>query len=187
VWGVDLPVMIPKPLQAMFGQRLFEIVRTYHQRTEICVLRATHGLAELLLRLVEHVIEPSVVAGASLEAKILAAEHVAKQNLATAFGVDEFAAATGLSRSRFSALYKQYRGVSPGEFLRRERMQAAVELLARTHLPVAEVGTLVGYPEPTAFGRVFRAHTGRAPSEWRRLALPKSQRDEAHLAIEKSR
>lgn len=177
VWGVDLPVLIPRPLQSAFRQRTFELVRTWHQRSDVCVLRATQLLAELLLRLVEHERRADAIETASLESRILQAENVAKQSLGAAFGVDEFAAAAGLSRSRFSALYKEFRGSSPGAFLRRERIQLAIELLARTRLTVAEIGANVGYPEPTAFGRAFRAHTGVSPRDWRRTALPKSSRD----------
>ena len=179
VWGVDLPVIVPEPHAEFFRQRLFEVVRTWHQRSPVCVLRATEMLGDLLLRLVEHEYHGEDVEPQTLEARILKAESVAKRSLGLAFGVDEFAAEAGLSRSRFSALYKDFRGISPGAFLRQERMQLAVELLARTRLTVAEVGASVGYPEPTAFGRVFRMHTGTSPSDWRRAALPKSQRDSA--------
>jgi AraC-like DNA-binding protein len=177
VWGVELPVLIPKALQSVFRQRLFELVRTWHQRSDVCTLRATQALSELLLRLVEHERAADAPDSATPESRVLQAENVARQSLGAAFGVDEFAAAAGLSRSRFSALYKAHRGISPGHFLRRERMQLAVELLARTQLSIAEVGANVGYPEPTAFGRVFRLHTGSSPSDWRRQALPKAARD----------
>ena len=169
VWGVDLPVLVPKPLQAAFRQRLLELVRTWHQRTELCVLRATHQLNELLLRMVEHERRSSAPEFPSLEYRILQAENVARQSLGAAFGVDEFAACAGLSRSRFSVLYKEFRGASPGAFLRRERMQLAVELLARTSLPVSEVGAKSVTQNPPrlvvhfAACSVSRPATGDAP------------------------
>jgi two-component system response regulator YesN len=54
-------------------------------------------------------------------------------------------------------------------FLRNERMQRAVELLSVTNRSAADVGVMVGYPDPTAFGRVFRAHTGKTPGQFRRI------------------
>jgi two-component system response regulator YesN len=126
-------------------------------------------LADLLLRLVEHVSLKSEPTTASLESRIVRAEKVAQENLGAAFGVEHFAQAAGMSRSRFSTVYKQLRGTSPGMFLRNERMQRAVELLSVTNRSAADVGVMVGYPDPTAFGRVFRAHTGKTPGQFRRI------------------
>jgi transcriptional regulator GlxA family with amidase domain len=102
-----------------------------------------------------------------LAERIERAEQLARQNLAEAFGVQEFAEAAGLSRSRFSVAYQNHRGVSAGAFLRCLRMDRAVELLKETNEPVAHIGSLVGYPEPTGFGRAFRRHTGLSPSRFR--------------------
>jgi AraC-like DNA-binding protein len=181
VWGVDLPVIIPAPLQSLFRKRTFELVRTWHQRTPLCTLRAQQSLADLLLRLVEHVASASSLEPESLEGRLLAAENVARQSLDAPFGVDDFAAAAGLSRSRFTAVYQAQRGMSPGAFLRRERMQLATELLARTRLSMNEIGARVGYPDVTAFGRAFRALHGTTPTAWRKQALPETTRDFAHL------
>src|SRR5690606_20800566 len=104
----------------------------------------------------------------SLESRIQKAEEIARQSLALPFGVQEFAEAAGLSRSRFSVAYQAHRGISAGSFLRKERMERAIELLSQTDEPIAKVGEMVGYPEPTGFGRAFRRHTGLSPSRWRR-------------------
>jgi transcriptional regulator GlxA family with amidase domain len=102
--------------------------------------------------------------------RIARAEEIARQNIATAFGVQEFAEAAGLSRSRFSVAYQNHRGTSAGCFLRRLRMERAVDLLKFSREPIAVVGKMVGYPEPTGFGRAFRRHTGLSPSLYRASA-----------------
>lgn len=112
--------------------------------------------------------EQLVTAKPSLESRIQKAEDVARQSLALPFGVQEFAEAAGLSRSRFSVAYQAHRGISAGCFLRQERMERAIALLSQTNEPIAKVGEMVGYPEPTGFGRAFRRHTGLSPSRWRR-------------------
>jgi transcriptional regulator GlxA family with amidase domain len=112
----------------------------------------------------EHTVSPKP----SLESRIQKAEDIALQSLALPFGVQEFAEAAGLSRSRFSVAYQAHRGVSAGCFLRKRRMERAIELLSDTEEPIAKVGAMVGYPEPTGFGRAFRRHTGLSPSRWRR-------------------
>lgn len=99
--------------------------------------------------------------------RIARAEEIARENIAAAFGVREFAEAAGLSRSRFSVAYQNHRGTSAGCFLRRLRMERAVDLLKYSREPIAMVGKMVGYPEPTGFGRAFRRHTGLSPSRFR--------------------
>lgn len=57
-------------------------------------------------------------------------------------------------------------------------MERAVDLLKYSREPIATVGKMVGYPEPTGFGRAFRRHTGLSPSCFRasarKVALEKS-------------
>lgn len=58
-----------------------------------------------------------------------------------------------------------------------QRMSTAAELLStQTELTVAEVGRLVGYPRGTYFARVFRAHHGVSPGQFRARASPQVQR-----------
>ena len=43
-------------------------------------------------------------------------------------------------------------------------------------LPVAEIAHRVGYEDPSRFAAAFRRHTGRRPTELRRVACPTVQR-----------
>lgn len=103
----------------------------------------------------------------SIERRIALAEQIARAHLSAPFGVQEFAEAAGLSRSRFSVAYQEHRGLSAGHFLRRARMEMAIELLRAGAHAISEVGKMVGYPEPTGFGRAFRRHTGLSPSRFK--------------------
>ena len=49
--------------------------------------------------------------------------------------------------------------------LKRERAQT---LLRETHLPVSDISHRLGYAEPSAFFRAFRAWTGKTPEAWRK-------------------
>lgn len=165
VWGVDLPILLPPALWPAVASGLPWIVERWCSGEPIAVLQATHRLHGLLLELVDWVAAHSAPRQDDAQ-RIARAERVARKSLAAPFGVVEFAAAAGLGRSQFHATYRRLRGEGPGAFLRRERMQQAAALLARGDLPVAEVGRLVGYADPTVFGRVFRRTHGCAPSVW---------------------
>jgi len=168
-WGVDLPILVPAKLSALMRDGVRNVVRCWTRQSRLAQFQANHLLAGLLLAWVAWTWERAAAGPLlSSEAKVARAEALALGQLDTDFGVDDFAAAAGYSRSRFCALYQSLRHNSPGAFLRRLRMQQAETLLARPDLPIAQVGAMVGYRDPTVFGRVFRGHAGCSPGEWRR-------------------
>jgi AraC-like DNA-binding protein len=52
------------------------------------------------------------------------------------------------------------------------RRDTAIEYLVQTRLPLAEIGDLVGFCEPSTFHRAFKRWTGVAPGEYRSAHLP---------------
>ncbi|NRA39818.1 MAG: helix-turn-helix transcriptional regulator, partial [Planctomycetes bacterium] len=96
------------------------------------------------------------------------AEYIASASLESDFGVAAFAAAAGLSPSRFHDCYKNLRGITPLRFLTDMRMQRARELLADSSLSIGNIASLVGHPDPTVFGRIFKREHGLTPRDYRR-------------------
>lgn len=92
------------------------------------------------------------------------AEAFIAQNLADEIGVDEIAAAAGLSRSQLTRLYRQALSVTPAARLRDCRIHAARRLLASGRLSVKEVARAVGFRWVHHFTRTYRAQRGRTPA-----------------------
>jgi AraC-like DNA-binding protein len=178
VWEVELPVVVPADLCARFAAAVPRIIASWQRGGAIDLLEANHQLGGLLLDLVARQRQGEPGEDTS-ENRIARAEAVADRSLGSGFSVDDFAAAAGYSRSRFSALYLQLRGVSPGHYLRRERMRLACTLLERDELTVGMVGALVGYGDPTVFGRAFRSQLGSTPGDYRRTHPPGGRRRKA--------
>ncbi|MCW3781760.1 helix-turn-helix transcriptional regulator [Defluviimonas salinarum] len=70
-------------------------------------------------------------------------------------------------------------GISYRDLVLKTRIDKARELIAETDIPIIEIGLMLGYSDPSHFGRAFKRLTGMAPSEVRRseadrdpLALP---------------
>ncbi|MCB0046065.1 MAG: response regulator [Caldilineaceae bacterium] len=78
------------------------------------------------------------------------------------------AAEVGWSPSHLSAVFSNATDETFIEYLTRQRIQRAGELLRMTALPTAEVGRRVGYANPRYFYAVFRKATGQTPTEFRR-------------------
>ncbi|MFY9554043.1 MAG: helix-turn-helix domain-containing protein [Blastocatellia bacterium] len=80
----------------------------------------------------------------------------------------ELADVAHLSPSHLSHLFKTHTGVSPGEYLRRLRMEKARHLLATSLLSIKEIMAMAGYNHKSHFVRHFRRSFGLAPSEYRK-------------------
>ena len=171
IWGVDLPVIVPEQLQSLFAEAIPRVITLMKRADQLAYLEAVNALGTLLLTWVAFEWKgKSPRSGLDVTARIARAELLARQNLGTGFSVSDFARAANLSRSQFSAIYTHTNGVSPGAFLRQERLRQAEALLLRSDLSLQEVGALVGYPDPSVFGRVFRAAHKMSPREWRNKA-----------------
>ncbi len=73
----------------------------------------------------------------------------------------------GLSESRFAHIFKAQTGTAPQQFVERQRMQRAGQLLRSTGLPVGEVAGEVGYADAFYFSKRFRSWTRESPSGYR--------------------
>lgn len=168
VWGVDLPVLVPAPLNVIFAETIARVIALVKRSDRLAYLEATTTLSNLMLTWVAAEWKrKNPASGFDFESRFARAELQARQSLGTGFSVSDFARAANLSRSQFTVRYTRTRGVTPGHFLRQERLRQAEALLTRSDLPLATIGALVGYPDPSVFGRVFRAAHGLSPNAWR--------------------
>ncbi|MDQ3011242.1 MAG: helix-turn-helix transcriptional regulator [Acidobacteriota bacterium] len=82
----------------------------------------------------------------------------------------EIAAAAYLSEFHFARLFKKITGATPHSYLAGLRIERARRLLAKSDLPITEVGAGVGYASQSHFTKVFREATGMTPHAFRRAA-----------------
>lgn len=131
------------------------------------MLHASHALAHLLALMVRHRHESWRVQPDSRQ-KISQTIAYMKQHLSGPLQLDTLARLAGLSRSRYSALFKEQTGCAPMDYFGRLRMQRACQMLDATGLSVKAVAARLGYEDPLYFSRVFRSVTEMSPVEYRR-------------------
>jgi AraC-like DNA-binding protein len=163
LFGVHLPILIPKPLSAWVRSIMPDII-AHAQQGPLGMLHANMQVGTVLLALVRHVAGPETV---SDDLRLHRAEQAALAGIAAGSGTDAMASAAGLSRSRFFALWKRHRRDTPAGFLRHQRIEQAQHLLRSTTSRIEEIALRVGYRDATVFGRAFRAATGTTPRTWR--------------------
>lgn len=81
--------------------------------------------------------------------------------------LDAMAAVVDLSPFHFSRVFKQTTGMTPLQFVTRERIVRAQQLIRETSRSLIEIGMEVGYTSPSHFAQVFRKTVGVTPTEFR--------------------
>lgn len=99
---------------------------------------------------------------------VAAAIDYCRQNLRRSIGVAQLAAAAGLSRYYFTRLFQACEGVSPGEYISRQRMREAVRLLQAGGEPIKSIAAAVGFADVSYFCKVFRRTFDVSPAQFRR-------------------
>lgn len=71
---------------------------------------------------------------------------------------------------------RYFDNLSFGEYLRKRRIEKALELLELSTYTLTEIAYLTGFSDQSHFTRIFKQHTGKNPSVYRK-ALSKSKTD----------
>jgi YesN/AraC family two-component response regulator len=88
------------------------------------------------------------------------AEHITNQTLSRRFG---------FVPSYISKLFRDYKGLSPCEYLMKVRIERAVKLIEDSKdSNVYDIARIVGFRDPSYFTRLFKRQTGMLPTECRR-------------------
>jgi len=128
-------------------------------------LRASVLGYEILLRAVAPLtdIAASTTEDAATAARAWIDAHFADARL----NVAELASRLGLHRASLHRLFTRRHGVPPVQYLGRLRLRLALELLATTALPVADVAVRCGLPDVAHFSKLVSRHTGFSPRVYR--------------------
>ena len=104
-------------------------------------------------------------------------EHIGA-DLAGDLGVATLARIATLSPSRLTHLFTATLGMSPQQYVERERLTRAAHLLASTDRAVGEIARDVGWDDPLYFSRRFSGLHGLSPTAYRReRSAPAGARD----------
>lgn len=82
--------------------------------------------------------------------------------------VGDVAAACGMSRSHFIRGFKAATGATPHQWLLRQKVERARDLLLNSRLTLADVAAACGFSDQSHMTRTFTRLTGAAPGAWRR-------------------
>lgn len=88
-------------------------------------------------------------------------------HLAEEISVEGLAELVELSPSHFAHVFKDTTGMTPLQFVKRQRITRAQQLIRETSRSLIDVGLEVGYSSPSHFAQVFRQVAGVTPTQFR--------------------
>jgi YesN/AraC family two-component response regulator len=111
---------------------------------------------------------PAALESADKARAILRGVRYMETHLDSALRLDAVARAAGMSKYHFCRRFKTVTGFSFRDYLARQRISRAKELLLDTGRTITEIFRDVGFKDMTHFGRVFKRLEGQLPSKFRR-------------------
>lgn len=90
-----------------------------------------------------------------------------RDNLHQPISLQQVAGFVHINPNHFSEVFKRETGCTYLEFVTRERMKLATDIVQSTQMKVSDIARRVGYEDIKYFTGQFKKHTGKTPSEFR--------------------
>lgn len=78
----------------------------------------------------------------------------------------------GVHAVHLSRVFREQNGCTVGEYIRRLRVEFARRQISLTEIPLSEIALDAGFADQSHFTKIFKAHYGVTPSEYRRISRP---------------
>jgi AraC family transcriptional regulator len=82
--------------------------------------------------------------------------------------LDEIATSVGVHPAHLSREFRRHHGCTPGEYVRRLKVNRAKAQLSGTQTSLADIALQMGFSDQPHFSRIFKRYTGTAPLAYRR-------------------
>ncbi len=97
------------------------------------------------------------------EAKVILMQY----NLS--ISMEEVAKSLNMGYSSFRKLFKEYTGISPGQYQMQHKINKAISLLNEGKYSVKEIASELQFETPQYFARIFKKKTGKTPKEFLKM------------------
>lgn len=101
---------------------------------------------------------------------VSAAQLRIEQQFAKPLSISGLAAELATTHATLIRRFDRALGMTPGEYLREQRLAAARRLLTQTNRPVGTIARMVGFTDLRSFRELFRRRVGMSASTYRRSA-----------------
>jgi len=153
---------------------IYKLVRIGFEENQHKDILADLTVKELLLRIMQtqslHDTEANVAVLATSSRFAHVLQYI-RENLAEKLSIEALSARVYMSKASFHRAFKQEFGLSPVDYIIKERMRLAKRCLKNPALSITEICFRAGFNNLTYFTRMFRQLEGMTPTVYRALAL----------------
>ncbi|MDQ8205013.1 AraC family transcriptional regulator [Pelagicoccus sp. SDUM812003] len=103
----------------------------------------------------------------SAQERVSASIELVRKHWMQSHNLAELAASAGVSVTHYTAIFRRLTGFPPIDFLIRQRIQHAADLLATTSNPISDIASECGFNDPYYFSRSFSRIMGSSPRGYR--------------------
>ena len=132
-------------IESLFQSLCIQLLRTYSDETDMAGRRA-------------YLIAPF---------RLKRAREFIEGHLDRHIGLEDIAAAAGLSPFHFARGFKHATGLAPYRYVVLQRVERAKDLLENTSQSLAEIALACGFATQQHLTEIFRTHTGSPPGRYR--------------------
>lgn len=155
----------PNPLR--IEKNLSELMLTHWQKDPASNARITALIADILSEMISVRFSEQGPVLPCRSAALHGAIRYIDQNYMHEITIGALAAASNMSCSGFSHLFRQLMGLPPYHYITQYRIRQAQRLLLSTDEQISEVAGQTGFSTPSNFISHFRRLTGFSPAQWR--------------------
>lgn len=102
---------------------------------------------------------------------ILKAQKFISNNISQNISVSDIASAITVSREHLSRIFAENLHISPYEYLIKQKMTLACQLLNNSTLSNKEISSRLGYNDQAQFSRIFKKTLNLTPTEFRKAGI----------------
>ena len=112
--------------------------------------------------------DTSLPRGCNAPAWLRPVEELLREHACDPITLDEVAEVAGVHVVHLARVFRRFHGCTVGEYVRRLRIERAIEELESTNKPLADIAGSAGFSDQSHFCRAFRLSTGMTPGQYRR-------------------
>ena len=155
------------PRESVELQQMLEFRKDHGTTPAITPAWGARVVTELLLALAATKEEPRT--GKPEHVLVRRAQQLVGERLEQSFTVTELARLLSVSREHLTRKFKDETALTPHDYILRQKLLLACQLLKETTLSNKQVALRLGYDEPSHFTRTFRRVLHMTPSRFRTL------------------
>jgi AraC-like DNA-binding protein len=128
----------------------------------------------LLLEVFSKFLKSKQKAGKNLPAWANELKEMIQDHIDTSLTLKELSKDLDINPSYLSREFsKHFDNLSFGEYIRKQRIEKAIELMAIPHYSLTDIAYHTGFSDQSHFTRIFKKHTGNSPSAYRKKVREK--------------